>query len=160
MQQSHCKTSLVPQVVKKFPTFYTILIFTTLFTRACHCHILSQINPVHVLPTGFFKIHCNIIFHLCLGLPRGLFPSSFPTKTLYVPLFCSICATSPVQLVLDLITWIIFCVEHISWSFFLCISFQSPVTLSLYISSSAIYSPTFSAYIFPSMRETKFHSHI
>jgi len=24
--------------------------------------------------------------HLCLGLPSGLFPSGFPTKTLYTPL--------------------------------------------------------------------------
>ena len=27
-----------------------------------------------------------LTYHLCLGLPSGLFPSGFPTKTLYTPL--------------------------------------------------------------------------
>ena len=29
----------------------------------------------------FLQIHFNII-HLCVGLPSGLFPTGFPTKTL------------------------------------------------------------------------------
>ena len=47
--------------------------------------ILSQINPVHAKPPHFLNIHL-ISFHLRLGLPSGLFPSGFPTKTMYTPL--------------------------------------------------------------------------
>ena len=40
--------------------------------------ILGQPNPVHI-PTSHLEIH------QCLGLPSSLFPSGFPTKTLYTP---------------------------------------------------------------------------
>ena len=39
-----------------------------------------------------------------LGLPSGLFPSGFPTKILYKPLFSSIRATCPMHLIL--LDWI------------------------------------------------------
>jgi hypothetical protein len=66
-----------------------------LWNPKIHCRVhkcpptvpsLSQIIPVHVFPSHFLKIHFNIILHLCLGLPSGLFPSNLPTKTLYAPL--------------------------------------------------------------------------
>jgi hypothetical protein len=48
--------------------------------------ILSQPNPVHTPTSHTLKVHPNIILHLRLGLPGGLFPSCFPTKSLYMPL--------------------------------------------------------------------------
>jgi hypothetical protein len=38
--------------------------------------------------------------HLCLGLPRGLFPSGYLTNNLYTFLFFPIHATCPAQLIL------------------------------------------------------------
>ena len=39
-----------------------------------------------------------------MGLPSGLFPSGFPTKTPYTPLFSPICATCPAyRILLDFI---------------------------------------------------------
>jgi hypothetical protein len=41
--------------------------------------ILSHINPIHTIPSYLSKIHFNIVHHLHLGLPSGLFPSGlFP----------------------------------------------------------------------------------
>jgi hypothetical protein len=48
--------------------------------------ILSQLDPVHTPTSQFLETHLNITAHLCLGLPNGLFPSGFSTKTLYTPL--------------------------------------------------------------------------
>jgi hypothetical protein len=64
-----------------------------------HCRIhkyplpvptLSHIDPVHTPTSYFIKIRLNIIPHLHLGLPCGLLPQDFPTKTLYTPLLSPI----------------------------------------------------------------------
>ena len=45
--------------------------------------ILGQPNPVHIPTSHLLQIHPNILStHLRLGLPSGLFPFGFPTKTL------------------------------------------------------------------------------
>ena len=47
--------------------------------------LLGQPNPVHIPTSHLLEIHPNIIHRSSLGLPSGLFPSGFPTKTLYTP---------------------------------------------------------------------------
>ena len=56
--------------------------------------VLSQLHPVpQPLPTSSRSI-LILSFHLCLGLPNGLFPSgSLPPKILCTPVPSSICAT-------------------------------------------------------------------
>jgi hypothetical protein len=47
---------------------------------------MSQINPVHVLPTDLRStLMLSSPFHLRLTLPNGLFPSGLPTKSLRAP---------------------------------------------------------------------------
>ena len=67
--------------------------------------ILSKLDPVHIHTNNFLKIHVIIILATKSGLPSGLFPSGFPTKTLYKPLLSLIRATCPANLInLDFIT--------------------------------------------------------
>ena len=91
--------------------------------------ILSQPNPFHTLTAHFLKIHLNIILHLCLGLPSGLFPSGFPTKTLYTPLLSPIRDTCPAHLILlDFITRRVFGEEDRSLNSSLCSFLHFPIT--------------------------------
>ena len=53
--------------------------------RPPHVSILGQPNPIHIPTSHLLEICPNIIHHLRLSLPSGLFPSGFPTKTLYTP---------------------------------------------------------------------------
>jgi hypothetical protein len=47
--------------------------------------ILSQLNPVHTPHATSWRSILILSSHLRLGLPIGLFPSGFPTETLYTP---------------------------------------------------------------------------
>jgi hypothetical protein len=74
------------QLAKKFPAFHGTQMFVTAFTGARHLCLswASSIQSVPPHPTSWKSI--LISSHLRLGLPSGLFPSGFPTKTLYTPL--------------------------------------------------------------------------
>ena len=48
--------------------------------------ILSQLDPVHTPNPTSWRFILILSSHLRLGLPSDLFPSGFPTKTLYTPL--------------------------------------------------------------------------
>jgi hypothetical protein len=95
--------------------------------------IVSQTNPVHTALSYLFNINFNIILsYLCL------YPSGFPTKTLYRFLLANIratCYTNPT--LLDCIILIIFGEQYKLWSSSLC-SFLPP--LSHHLSSIQIFS--------------------
>jgi hypothetical protein len=48
--------------------------------------ILSQLKPAHISHPTYWRSILILFSHLRLGLPDSLFPSGFPTKTLYTPL--------------------------------------------------------------------------
>ena len=89
------------QLVKKLPAFYGTRRFITAFTSFRHPSLpwASPIQSTCPQPTSWWSI-IILSTHLCLGLPSGLFPSGFPTRTLYAPLSSPIWATCPAHLIL------------------------------------------------------------
>ena len=74
------------QLVKKFPAFHGTRRFITAFTSVRHLSLswASPIQSIYPHPTSWRSI-LILSAHLRLRLPNGLFPSGFPTKTLYTP---------------------------------------------------------------------------
>ena len=94
------------------------------------CPESDQSSPC--LPSHIWR-SVLISSHLCLGLPSGLCPSCFPTKTLYAPLLTPTLASCSAHLILlHSITQIIFGEEYRSLSSSLCSFLHSLVTSSLY----------------------------
>ena len=72
------------QLVKKFPAFHGTRMFITALTsvRQLSLSWASPIYSIYTHPTSWRSI-LILSTHLHLGLPSGLLPSGFPTKTLY-----------------------------------------------------------------------------
>jgi len=73
------------QLVKKFPAFHGTRRFITALTSVRHLSLswVSSIQSIYPNPTSWRS--SLISTHLRLGLPSGLLPSGFPTKTLHTP---------------------------------------------------------------------------
>ena len=112
-----------------------------LFNSKVHYHIhkcpplsLSLVSSIQPIPLHltYWRSILILYYHLRLGLPSGLFPPGFPTKTLNTPLLSPIRATFPAHLILlDFITWTILDEEYRSLNSSLCSSLHPPVTSSL-----------------------------
>ena len=72
------------QLVKKFPAFHGTRRFIAALTSVRHLS-LSWASPIQSIYTHLTSWRSILILsaHLRLGLPSGLLPSGFPTKTLY-----------------------------------------------------------------------------
>ena len=76
------------QLVKKFPAFYGTRRFITALTSVRHLSLswVSPIQSTYPHPTSWKSI-LILSTHLRLGLPSGLFPFGFPTKTIYIYIY-------------------------------------------------------------------------
>ena len=116
-------------------------------TRHMSLSWASSIQSIPPHPTSWRSI---LIFssHLCLGLPSGLFPSGFPTRTQYTPLFSPKQVTCPAHLILlNFITQTILGEQYRPLSSPLCSFLHSLVTSSLLgpnILLNALFSSTLS----------------
>ena len=148
------------QLVKKYRILWNPKVHYRIYKCTPPVPIVSQLDPVHT-PHPISWRSILILFSLRrLGLPNGVFPAGFPTKTLYTPLLSPICATCHAHLILlDLITQTILgsSTDYVG----LCSFLHSPVTSSL-LGPNILLSTLFStplACLPPSLSVTKFHTH-
>ena len=121
------------QLVKKFPAFHGTRRFITALTSVRHLSLswASPIQSIYPHPTSWRSI-LILSTHLRLGLPSGLLPSGFPTRTLHTPLSSPIRSTCPAHLTLEEnnVRCVLYCVDEMSsFSYFIYCGGQSVVRL-------------------------------
>ena len=86
---------------QEIPRIFGTRKFLTVLTSARHLSLswANSIQSPQLHPTSWSSI-LILSSHLRLGLPIGLFPSGFPTRTLCTPLPSPIHATCPAHLIL------------------------------------------------------------
>jgi hypothetical protein len=120
--------------------------------------ILSQINPVRASHPTSWRSVVILSSHQCQGFQTGLFPSGFPTISLYVHIHSLIPNTCSARLVyLGLITPRIYGEEYRSLRSSLCSLIHSPVTLRPNTFLSILFPGTISPC--SSVCETQFRTH-
>jgi hypothetical protein len=83
----------LPEVIKKFPTFYGMWKFITLFTRNHHWSLYGPAEFSSHHPILFLKYILVLSSYLCVDIQNSLFFSALFTKTRSALLFCTIHAT-------------------------------------------------------------------
>jgi len=86
---------------QEIPRIFGTRRFISVLTNARHLFLYwaNSIQSIQPPPTSWRSI-LILSSHLRLGLPNGLFPSGFPTRTLCTPLPWPISATCPAHLIL------------------------------------------------------------
>ena len=128
-----CRVLLEKLTGLQLVTFHRTGRFITALTsvRQLSLSWASTIQSKYPHPTSWRSI-LILSTHLRLGLPSGLLPSGFSSKTLYTPISSPIRATCPAHFILlDFITRTILGEEYRSFSSSLCSLLHSPVTSSL-----------------------------
>jgi hypothetical protein len=97
------------QLAKNFFAFYGTRLFIAAFTRAIHLSLSSARSIQFMLPPSpppnstYRRSSLILSSHLHLGVPSGLLPSGFATKTLYALLLTPCVLQS--QPILFFLTW-------------------------------------------------------
>ena len=93
--------------------------------------ILNRLDPFHTHNSTSWRCILIVSSHLRLGLTHGLFPSDFPTKTLYIPLLPPyVLHDPPISFFSIWSSCTILGEEYRSFSSLLCSFLQSPVPSS------------------------------